>query len=145
VVCSPEVRALTAYRFAGLTDGSRPYLHMYTHSNELEEVGIASLTGVNIESNPEMEALLGVSRSFVIPPSAADVVDRTETLLLHSLHPERVQPQGAAVVVHETGSHSAAVMTFTTFPVLSLVVFIAFTPSARAYHLVHLPSYYPCI
>jgi hypothetical protein len=136
VVCSPEVRALTAYRFAGLTDGSRPYLHMYTHSNELEEVGIASLTGVNIESNPEMEALLGVSRSFVIPPSAADVVDRTETLLLHSLHlhqfvrPERVQPQGAAVVVHETGSHSAAIMTFTTFPVLSLVVFIAFTPYA---------------
>ena len=33
---------------------------MYAHSNEIEEIGIISLTGVNVESNPEMEALLGV-------------------------------------------------------------------------------------
>ena len=39
---------------------SRPYLYMYAHSNEIEEIGVISLTGVNVESNPEMEALLGV-------------------------------------------------------------------------------------
>ena len=39
----------------------RPYLHMYAHSNEVEEIGVISLNGVNIESNPDMEALLGVS------------------------------------------------------------------------------------
>ncbi len=38
----------------------RPYLYMYAHSNEVEEIGVISLTGVNIENNPEMEALLGV-------------------------------------------------------------------------------------
>ena len=41
----------------------RPYLHMFAHSNEVEEIGVISLTGVNVESNPEMEALLGV-RAF---------------------------------------------------------------------------------
>ena len=40
---------------------SRPYLHMYKHSNEQEEIGIISLDGVNVESNPDTEALLGVS------------------------------------------------------------------------------------
>lgn len=34
---------------------------MYAHSNELEEVGIVSLTGVNVESDPQKESLLGVS------------------------------------------------------------------------------------
>jgi hypothetical protein len=40
----------------------RPYLHMYSHSDELEEVGIISLTGVKIENDPEMERLFGVSK-----------------------------------------------------------------------------------
>ncbi|KAF9645340.1 kinesin-like protein [Thelephora ganbajun] len=39
----------------------RPYLHMYAHSNELEEKGVINLNAVNIESNPDMEMLLGVS------------------------------------------------------------------------------------
>ena len=34
---------------------------MYKHSNEVEELAVVNLVGVNIESNPEMEALLGVS------------------------------------------------------------------------------------
>lgn len=42
----------------------RPYLHMYAHSNELEEKGVINLNAVNIESNPDMEILLGVSRWF---------------------------------------------------------------------------------
>lgn len=43
----------------------RPYLHMYAHSNEVEETGVINLNGVNIERNPEMEALLGVR---TLPP-----------------------------------------------------------------------------
>lgn len=39
----------------------RPYLHVFAHSNELEETGIISLTGVNVESDPHKESLLGVS------------------------------------------------------------------------------------
>lgn len=47
----------------------RPYLNMYKHSNELEELGIASLTGVNVESNPEMEAILCVRSPSPPTPS----------------------------------------------------------------------------
>lgn len=39
----------------------RPHLHMFAHSNELEECGVISLSGVNVESDPAKEALLGVS------------------------------------------------------------------------------------
>lgn len=35
---------------------------MYAHSNELEEKGVINLNAVNVESNPDMEMLLGVSR-----------------------------------------------------------------------------------
>lgn len=41
-------------------DRCRPYLYMYAHSNELEEKGIVNLNAVNVESNPDMEMLLGV-------------------------------------------------------------------------------------
>ncbi|KAH9894077.1 kinesin-domain-containing protein [Cubamyces lactineus] len=44
----------------------RPYLHMYAHSNEVEEIGVISLNGVNIESNPDMEALLGKKFTFTL-------------------------------------------------------------------------------
>jgi hypothetical protein len=33
---------------------------MYNHSNELEEVGVISLTGVKVEPSVDMVALLGV-------------------------------------------------------------------------------------
>ena len=42
----------------------RPYLHVFGHSNELDELGVISLTGVKIEHNPEMEKLFGVRRSI---------------------------------------------------------------------------------
>lgn len=38
----------------------RPYLHQYAHSNEIEEVGIITLSGVNVESDPNKASLLGV-------------------------------------------------------------------------------------
>ncbi|TFY83857.1 hypothetical protein EWM64_g137 [Hericium alpestre] len=44
----------------------RPYLHVYRHSNELEEVSVISLTGVNVESNPDMETLLGKQFTFTL-------------------------------------------------------------------------------
>ncbi|KAG6873983.1 hypothetical protein C0995_007939 [Termitomyces sp. Mi166 len=44
----------------------RPYLHIYTHSNELEETGIVSLSGINIESDPHKEFLLGKPFSFTL-------------------------------------------------------------------------------
>ncbi|KAI5894442.1 kinesin-domain-containing protein [Schizophyllum commune H4-8] len=44
----------------------RPYLHIYTSSNELEEVGIVSLSGVNVEADPAKEALLGKPYSFTL-------------------------------------------------------------------------------
>ncbi|KAJ7727890.1 kinesin-like protein [Mycena metata] len=44
----------------------RPYLHIYAHSNELEELGIVSLDGVNVESDPHKEMLLGKPFSFTL-------------------------------------------------------------------------------
>ncbi|KAH9938671.1 uncharacterized protein B0H18DRAFT_1081243 [Fomitopsis serialis] len=44
----------------------RPYLHVYAHSNETEEVNVIHLDGVNIEVNPEMEALLGKKFTFTL-------------------------------------------------------------------------------
>ena len=48
-----------------LTESEKHDKHIVTQNahvlGELEEVGIASLTGVNVETNPEMEVLMGVS------------------------------------------------------------------------------------
>ncbi|KAG8900937.1 kinesin-like protein Klp8, partial [Tulasnella sp. 403] len=42
----------------------RPYVHMYAHSNELEETGIISLSGVKVEYNADMESLSGRKHTF---------------------------------------------------------------------------------
>ena len=65
MVCFKEVSARASYLRYLLT-GFRPYLHVFAHSNELEETGIISLSGVNVESDPFKESLLGVS-SFRVP------------------------------------------------------------------------------
>ncbi|KAJ7896033.1 kinesin-like protein [Mycena olivaceomarginata] len=44
----------------------RPYLYIYAHSNEQEEVGVVSLEGVNVESDPHKEMLLGKPHSFTL-------------------------------------------------------------------------------
>ena len=63
---------------------------MYKHSNEVEEVGVVNLNGVNIESNPEMEALLGVSFCtrglFIITNMFTAFLRPAETLHLHAVH-----------------------------------------------------------
>ncbi|KAF8264294.1 kinesin-like protein [Lactarius quietus] len=44
----------------------RPYLHVYKQSNEVEEITVISLDGVNVESNPDMESLLGKRFTFTL-------------------------------------------------------------------------------
>ncbi|GLB33311.1 putative TRAFAC class myosin-kinesin ATPase superfamily protein [Lyophyllum shimeji] len=44
----------------------RPYLHIYAHSNEVEEIGVVSLSGVNVENDPHKEYLLGKPFSFTL-------------------------------------------------------------------------------
>ena len=49
----------------------RPYLHLYSNSNELEDVGIISLEGAKVENDSTLEALFGVclrNNSSVILP-----------------------------------------------------------------------------
>ncbi len=58
---------------------------MYKHSNEIEEVSVINLNGVNIESSPEMEALLGVSVYRLILSQRSPPVS-TETLHIQSLY-----------------------------------------------------------
>ncbi|KAJ8514888.1 hypothetical protein ONZ45_g7618 [Pleurotus djamor] len=43
-----------------------PYLHMFARSNEVEELGVINLTGVNIESDPQKELLLGKPFTFTL-------------------------------------------------------------------------------
>jgi hypothetical protein len=47
-----------------VSHSDRPYLHVYKHSNEIEEVTVIGLDGVNLESNPEMESLLRVGTAY---------------------------------------------------------------------------------
>ncbi|KIM22665.1 hypothetical protein M408DRAFT_28508 [Serendipita vermifera MAFF 305830] len=44
----------------------RPHLYIYSQSNELEEVGVISLTGVKVESSVDMVALLGKPHLFTL-------------------------------------------------------------------------------
>lgn len=44
----------------------RPYLHIYTHSNELEEVGVIGLHGANLECDAQKELLLGKQFCFTL-------------------------------------------------------------------------------
>jgi kinesin family protein 1 len=44
----------------------RPYLHVYKQSNEVEEITVISLDGVNVESNSDMESLLGKRFTFTL-------------------------------------------------------------------------------
>src|SRR5260221_3374197 len=66
MVCAPKVMKLSIRppHFGLFSHSDRPYLHVYKHSNEIEEVTVIGLDGVNVESNPEMESILGVSSAY---------------------------------------------------------------------------------
>src|SRR5882762_9086010 len=70
--------------FGLFSHSDRPYLHAYKHSNEIEEVTVIGLDGVNIESNPEMGSLLGVSRVNVALFFACTILTYPERNRLHS-------------------------------------------------------------
>lgn len=59
---------------------------MYAHSNEVEEIGIITLTGVNVESDPHKETLLGVSVPVVRTCGANAQCNIVETIFVHSFH-----------------------------------------------------------
>lgn len=66
---------------------------MYTHSNELEEVGVISLDGVNVESDPQKELLLGVrNHHFQNSPAQSDYLHYSNAFLSLSLHPQIRMP-----------------------------------------------------
>jgi len=61
-------------------------LYIYAHSNELEEVGIISLTGVKVEHNPDMEMLFGVSLRVFSYTTILKVYPHSETIHLHTFY-----------------------------------------------------------
>lgn len=63
----------------------RPYLHMYSQSNEVDEIGIIALSAVHVENDPHKELLLGVS--FFLRVAGSGLIQITvETLHIHSFH-----------------------------------------------------------
>jgi hypothetical protein len=76
-----SIRPLRVWLFS---HSDRPYLHVYKHSNEIEEVTVIGLDGVNVESNPEMETLLGVSRGNATLPFAYTILTYPKRNRLHS-------------------------------------------------------------
>lgn len=106
---------------------TRPYLHMYLHSNEIEEIGVISLEGVNIESDPQKELLLGVCYTVFRNASSLIFFFNLATFLLHSFHfcqlvcPCCPKPQGAAVMDIQVRSDS---YTFITLRIVVLWAYI---------------------
>lgn len=92
----------------------RPYLHVYKHSNEIEEITVISLDGVNVESNPEMESLLGVSATCFLVHVILTRLE--ETIYLHPLYLLKLtrtcgaKLQGAAGMDNQTGSYTYTIV-----------------------------------
>lgn len=89
---------------------------MYAHSNELEEVGVVSLTGTNVESDPQKEMLLGVSTMPSAKCHRLIRFTRAETFFFHTLYCLELsrtcgsQRQGTPILDNETGSHSFTII-----------------------------------
>lgn len=95
---------------------------MFAHSNEVEEVGVISLAGVNVENNPEMEALLGVRPFRLLPGLSANFgLCAPEKVHVHSLHVFQLlcavcaKPEGAPIMDYEAGSDPTSFMTYHDF------------------------------
>lgn len=75
----------------------RPHLYIYQHSNELDEVGIISLTGVKVEHSTHMETLLGKPHIFTLFTSSNSHVfaapnDKELQTWIAKLDPTRLPP-----------------------------------------------------
>lgn len=69
----------------------RPHLYIYAHSNELDETGVITLSGVKVEYNPDMEDLFGVSPFFDLLVEAhliRDFLACSASIHLLSLQPQ---------------------------------------------------------
>ena len=74
----------------------RPYLHVYKQSNEVEEMTVISLDGVNVERNPDMESLLGVSTDRLLFFRVCDINVPKETVHLYTFHLVKLARTGGA-------------------------------------------------
>ena len=85
---------------------------MYAHSNELEEIGVVNLSGVNVESDPQKEMLLGVRVQLDI--ESAELTFAAETFLVHSFHSVQLvrtrspKPERTAAMDAQTGPYTFA-------------------------------------
>lgn len=60
---------------------------MYAHSNEIDELAVVNLNGVNLERNIETESLLGVRHSpNIVPDHVTYVHLPAETTHLQPIH-----------------------------------------------------------
>ena len=73
----------------------RPYLYVYKQSNEVEETAVISLDGVNVESNPDMESLLGVSTDRPLLRVCGTNIPK-ETVYLYTLYLLKLARSGGA-------------------------------------------------
>ena len=99
---------------------TRPYLHVYAHSDEKDETGVIGLSGVNVEFNPGMEELLGVSDEqvtiicdYVLITSI--VTETIRIYVVHSIELVRTcstKPQGASFMGNEIGPDSNIIMIY---------------------------------
>ena len=90
---------------------------MYAHSNELEEVGIISLTGVKVEHNPNLETLFGVSLRALLCAFVLKSRALPETIHLYTLYGLKLtrllgaKCKRTLVLDHETRPDTDASMT----------------------------------
>ena len=114
---------------------TRPYLHVYAHSDEKDETGVIGLSGVNVEFNPGMEELLGVSDEqvtiicdYVLITSI--VTETIRIYVVHSIELVRTcstKPQGASFMGNEIGPDSNIIMIYIYY--------------RSVFHAIHLSKY----
>lgn len=93
--CSKGIIHILSSLASGVHALPRPYLHVYKQSNEVEEITVISLDGVNVESNQDMESLLGVctDRFFL---RERDIDTPKETVYLYTFYLLKFSRTGGA-------------------------------------------------
>ena len=96
-------REILSSRVSGVYTPPRPYLHVYKRSNEVEEITVISLDGVNVECNPDMESLLGVSTDRLLFFRVCDINIPKETVYLYTFYLLELARTGSAEPQGTTG------------------------------------------
>lgn len=85
-------------------------MHIYANSSETDEVGVVSLTGVNVESDPQKATLLGVSR--FVATDQLPLIQCLETTFVYTFYLGQLpcssssEPQRTSILDTETRSDS---------------------------------------